>query len=305
MSRSILIFKKFLYAWIEKNFMDGCSNYNTLTVRKSCRSKKQARDRFEQFNFPHARGEIFFNPLRAFEFVKKYGFPVVVKPNVSGYSRGSHFPITNYKELLKACIAVKIWWPSSVIEEYLLGENYRVVVIEGEIMSVIRRTPPFVVGDGVSDIGALIEQENATREQMQLLPTMHKLSPSKAQKYLRKSELTLQSVPKKEQTIYLHNKVALASGGVIFTEDKSTIGEKNKQLFQDILKAFDANILGIDIIMERGISEDYDTQKSICLEVNSRPYLKMHNYPRNGVKEDLSAYFEKLDRLEVNDGDIF
>ena len=64
--------KKFIYQWIEKQFMDGCSHYNSLSVRKSCRSKQQARKIFNLLNIPHANGKVFFNPFKAldFEFVK-------------------------------------------------------------------------------------------------------------------------------------------------------------------------------------------------------------------------------------------
>ena len=77
--------------------MGGCSNYNSLEVRKSCRSKEQARDKFQQGNIPYAKGLIFFNPFAAIRFAKEHGFPLVIKPNVSGFSRGSHFPIRNEK----------------------------------------------------------------------------------------------------------------------------------------------------------------------------------------------------------------
>jgi len=43
---------------------------------------------FEQHDFPHAKGDIFYSPFKAISFAKEHGFPLVVKPNVSGYSRG-------------------------------------------------------------------------------------------------------------------------------------------------------------------------------------------------------------------------
>ncbi len=170
--------KKWLYSWIEKTFMDGCSNYNSLKVRKSCRSKLQARSKFEQHNIPHAKGRLFIAPWTAHQFAKQHGFPLVIKPNVSGYSRGSHFPITNYKQLWKAALLVKVWWPTSIVEQYLKGKNYRVVVIDGKIMSVIQRYAAFVTGDGEHNVALLIEQENATRKTMGLYPTMYPIASS-------------------------------------------------------------------------------------------------------------------------------
>jgi D-alanine-D-alanine ligase-like ATP-grasp enzyme len=144
--------RRALYSWVDRKFLGGCSNYNSLATRKSCRSKKQAREAFFDNDIPHARGEIFYGLLAPFRFARKHGFPLVVKPNVSGFSRGSHFPITTNGQLLKAALLAKIWWPSSVVEQYLEGRNYRIVVVKGQIMSVIRRYAPFIVGDGQSTI---------------------------------------------------------------------------------------------------------------------------------------------------------
>ena len=71
-----------------------------------------------------------------------------------------------------------------------------------------------------------------------------------------------------------------------------------------ILDLFDANILGIDVIFERGIEEEFDAQKCIFLEVNSRPYIKMHEYPRHGKKDDLSSELEQLSELVIDQADV-
>lgn len=299
-------FKKILYAWISKKFMGGCSNYNDLNVRKSCRSKAQARAVFAAGNIPHAQGLIFLNPFSAIKFAKKFGFPLVIKPNVSGFSRGSFFPIKNYKELLQAILLAKLWWPYTVIEEYLHGENYRVVVANGKIMSVLQRYAPFVKGDGRSTIAQLIDIENAIREKMKLYPCNSPLQKGRqTQTFLAKSAYSLSTVPALDKQVLLFYRISLAPGGVVEVIEKSTIPAVNKTLFADVLKCFDANILGIDVILEKGITTDYRQQKCIFLEVNSRPYLKMHAFPRYGQAEDLSAYFEQLDQLNIEQSDTY
>ncbi len=298
--------KQRIYSWIDKNFLGGCSNYNSLVTRKSCRSKEQARDMFAKNDIPHAKGAIFYGPFTPFSFVKKHGFPVVVKPNVSGFSRGSHFPITSYYGLLKAIILVKIWWPSSVIETYLKGKNYRIVMVREGIMSVIRRYPPFVVGDGKSSIGELIDKENRIREIMKLGPVIHPIPKNGGtSRFLKKQGLDFASIPAKEEQITLYNRISLAPGGVVETLDRSTVHKKNKALFEKILPLFNANILGVDAIFEKGIETPYTEQRVIFLEVNSRPYLKMHDFPRFGEKQDLEHFYEGLNQLAIAQKDIF
>lgn len=302
----MLALKRRMYAAISKKYMNDCSSYNSLEVRRGCRSKKQARATFAAHNVPHAKGKIIFGPLAAHNFVKEHGFPVVIKPNVSGFSRGSYFPITNYKELYKALLLAKIWWPTTVIEQYLEGKNYRVVVIEGEIMSAIERFPPTVVGNGKDSIRALAKTENAIREEMGLFPTIYPIKETEQTiSHLAKQGLTFDSVPEENEKITLFYRIALAPGGTINTIDKTTIAPENEALFLNVLKMFNANILGIDVIMDQGLDIPHDQQKCILLEVNSRPYLKMHDVPRQGEREDLAPYYQKLEDLNITQSDTF
>jgi len=302
----MLTINRLVYKWIDSRFLGGCSSYNSLDIRKSCRSKLQARTVFATHNIPHAKGETFFSPFKAVRFARTHGFPLVVKPNVSGFSRGSHFPLTNYKELLLAMFWAKMWWPVSVVEQYLEGKNYRIVVVKEGIMSVIRRYPPFVDGDGKSSISSLIDRENELRKSMDLYPVIHPIPKDrKIVRYLKKKNLTLNSIPVEGERVQLFNRISLAPGGVIETIDKTSLPGDNRELFEGILEHFSANILGIDAIFEKGIDQSYRQQKTILLEVNSRPYLKMHDVPRYGGREDLKPYYDRLNSLAVKKQDIF
>ncbi len=298
--------KALIYAWISEKYMNGCSNYNSLEVRKSCRSKAQGREVFARNNVPHAKGMIFVWPTAAIKFAKENGFPLVIKPNVSGYSRGSYFPINNYKELWRAIFLAKIWWPTTVIEQYLQGANYRVLGTDSKLISVIRRYPPYVTGNGQDTIAALMDAENAIRKEMELHPVIFPLEKSEQViRHLQKQGLTLESVPDAGQDVELFHRVALAPGGIVEIIDQTTIPEENKELFYSVVKMFGANVFGIDVIFEKDITVSHKEQKCIFIEVNSRPYMKMHHYPRYGKAEDLTSALSELDALEIADRDIF
>lgn len=298
--------KSLIYRWISRKYMAGCSNYNSLQVRKASRSKKQAREMFVSNDIPCAKGTLFYNPFTAYRFARTHGFPLCIKPNVSGFSRGSHFPINNYRQLWKAAILVKIWWPGSIVEQYLLGANYRVLATDDKLISVIRRYPPFVDGNGRDSIDKLIDQENATRAQMGLHPTIYPISKSAAVvSHLKKQGKTLEDIPAEGERVYTFNRVALAPGGVVEIIDQATIPEANKALFKKIVTLFDARLFGIDVIFEKGIETDYQEQKCIFLEVNSRPYTRMHSFPRYGQAEKLDDFYHEMDSLLVTDSDTF
>ncbi|MDA7970361.1 MAG: cyanophycin synthetase [Gammaproteobacteria bacterium] len=298
--------KALLYAWISKRYMRDCTSYNSLEVRKNCRSKAQARAVFAQHGVPHARGMVFFLPWRVGRVVREHGFPLVVKPNVSGYSRGSYFPVRTRAELWRGILLAKAWWPTTVVEQYLSGANYRVLCTGEKLLSVIRRYPPFVTGNGADSIGDLIDRENHVRADMKLHPVMHPIAKSaQVLAHLKKSGRTLATVPADGEYVELFHRVALAPGGVVETIDKSAVAADNAELCMRVVQMFGANLLGIDVIFEKGIERSHKTQRCIFIEVNSRPYAKMHDYPRYGKAEDLSAHYAELDRLQIADADIF
>ncbi len=298
--------KALLYRWISDRYMHGCTRYNTLAVRKGCRSKAQARAVFARNGVPHARGMIFLLPWKVRGFVREHGFPLVVKPNVSGYSRGSYFPIRSFPELWRGIFRAKAWWPTTVLEQYLAGANYRALCTGEGLVSVIRRYPPFVTGNGKDNIGALIDEENRIRAAMNLHPTIFPIAKGGVvAAHMKKHNLTLDSVPEEGRRVELFHRVALAPGGVVETIDQNTIPDDNKALLTAIVRMFGANLLGIDVIFEKGIEVSHKAQKCIFIEVNSRPYAKMHDFPRYGKVEDLSAHYAELEKLDIPDRDIF
>ena len=119
------------------------------------------------------------------------------------------------------------------------------------------------------------------------------------------SGLTLTSVPDNEQQIELFYRISLAPGGVVETIQRDLIPSYNHELFAKVLNLFDAEILGIDVIMEQGIEHDARKQKLIFLEVNSRPYLNMHNYPRYGEADDLSEHLGLISVAPDQQADTF
>ena len=88
-------------------------------------------------------------------------FPVVIKPNSSFRSRGVQTDIRTPEELAM-CLARHIAerYRDVVVEEHKPGAPLRILMLDGEIVDMVRWTPVCVHGDGRSTVRQLISRRN-------------------------------------------------------------------------------------------------------------------------------------------------
>ncbi len=154
--------------------------------------------------------------------------------------------------------------------------------------------------DGCSNFNSL-----ATRQLCRSKHLARTTTDGATTRYLAKNGKTLLTIPDVGETVRLHHRIALAAGGVVENINQKTIPQENIELFLKIPNLLQANLLGIDAIFTEGIEVSWCDQQVIFLEINSRPYLKMHEYPRYGAKDDLHSSLKKLATLAIDDKDIF
>ena len=92
--------------------------------------------------------------------------PAIVKPLNSYKSIGVTLNITTKEKLHDALEIAFQESPTAIIQEQVQGEEYRFTVLEGKVVSVLRRERPQVVGDGIQSICQLVRQENELRKTM-------------------------------------------------------------------------------------------------------------------------------------------
>lgn len=96
------------------------------------------------------------NSAGAFQFLSDQANSCVVKPCVGYSGLGVTTHITNRDELEKAIALASLYHDDLMIEEQIVGENYRILVYKGRILHAVRRTGDYVVGDGVSTLQQLL-----------------------------------------------------------------------------------------------------------------------------------------------------
>ena len=222
---------------------------------------------------------------KAREYVRQQSDPVVVKPcsSTSG-GDGIGIAVSSPWEFAKAFARALCYSKSIMIEQYIEGENFRLTVLGGELITAIRRLPAHVTGDGTSSIGELVDAKNnayaSTTAETRLI---HPISiDADVRNRLKGDGLTMRSVPKSGHVIYLRKISNASQGGEIQdVTDQCHLDYKN--LAVSAAKIMGASLAGVDIIA-RDITVPFRAGNAVINEVNTTPGLSIVREPdRFGV----------------------
>jgi cyanophycin synthetase len=88
----------------------------------------------------------------------------VVKPaGGTGSGEGVTCKVSDEQQLRRAVLRAARWSQTCLLEQEVPGLVYRVLILDGEVIDIIRRRPPCVVGDGRSTVAGLVGAENRRR----------------------------------------------------------------------------------------------------------------------------------------------
>ncbi|MGH7882709.1 MAG: hypothetical protein ACREN8_07360 [Candidatus Dormibacteraceae bacterium] len=156
----------------------------------------------------------------------------------------------------------------AVVEEAVALPDYRLIVLQGQLISAYLRTPLSVVGDGVKTIADLIIELQGTFEQAGRRTKIDK-DDKRIIFRLRRGGLDLSSVPLAKQVVQLLDISNLSAGGTALdvTED---VAPRWRQLSVDIAQYLGLNFCGVDLACPDITT---NTGEYYVLEVNSSPGL--------------------------------
>ena len=158
--------------------------------------------------------------------------------------------------------------PKVIGEEFIEGENYRLLVVGDSVVGVVRRKSAFVVGNGKDNIKKLIEEKNILRKQNILKPI---LIDNEVKLRLENLKINIRYVPKDGEEVVLRYNCNLTTGGTTH-ECASETHQYYKDLAVNAVKAIGTQFGGVDII-----TPDI-TQPVKCgvNEINYNPGLRLH-----------------------------
>lgn len=156
-------------------------------------------------------------------------------------------------------------------EEFVPGQNYRFLVLDNEVIAVVRRKSAHVIGNGKSTIKELIDIENKKRKERILKPI---LIDNEVNTKLQNDGLSMKYVPKENEEVILRYNCNLTTGGT--TEECSKeVNPYYKDIAISSVKALGLKFGGVDMIAE-DIS-NISKEKRFCInEVNYNPGLRLH-----------------------------
>ena len=256
---------------------------NPIASADIAKDKGYAKFFMKKKSYPVAEGGTFFSKEwgeaikrqrgipEALKYAKKLGYPVIVKPN--SQSQGVKVSLVcNRGELEKALKEIFKIDRIAIVERYLPGRDYRIVVLDNEIISAYERVPLSVVGDGKSTILKLLQnkQEEFVRKGRD---TKINFSDLRIKNKLKKQNLKYSSILQKTKTIFLLDNANLSTGGDSVDVTRA-MHPGFRKIAIDLTKDMGLRIAGVDIMVRRGdIAQNPKNSNFYVIEINAAPGL--------------------------------
>lgn len=264
----------------------------SISPNTKCVSADIASDKFltkellRAQNIPVAKGSKVKNIINLLQSAEEIGYPVVLKPQYGNKGKGVILNIKNEIELLNSYKKLKDKFKDIIIEKYHIGKDFRVCVVNYKVVAVSLRIPPFVVGDGSSNIFELINKlnEDPLRGEDHEKPLTKIKLDEEVLGCISEQGRALMEVLDKGEILYLRKNANLSTGGeaVDYTDE---ICSENINICIRAAKALNLDICGIDVCIEDISRSLYNN--GVVMEVNAAPGLRMHLNPSKGKSRNI------------------
>ncbi len=205
----------------------------------------------------------------AFEYIAdSLHYPVYVKP-VAGSKGGDVYRVENNAELQEIFdIYDEKKIRLAVVEQAIPLPDYRIVMLDGDLISAYQRIPLAVQGNGIDSVERLLEklQKNyeAQGRDTRLTPEDPRII-----RYLGQKSLSMQHIPANGTRLTLASVSNLSAGGTSL-DVSDTIAPQWLELSKKIAKGMNLRLCGVDLACADIASND---AAYAVLEVNAAPGL--------------------------------
>jgi cyanophycin synthetase len=221
--------------------------------------------------------------------ISRVGFPLVFKPLDGNHGKGASINVKTKEEALVAFEHAKKYSRKIIVEKFISGFDFRILVINHRFIAAALREPAHVIGDGVSTIAQLIEIENQDeRRGYGHENVLTEISIDReTHDELSKLNYTLETILEKGKVCHLKGTANLSTGGTS-TDVTDIVHPNNIFIFERISRVIGLDICGIDV-MANNLNEPLEVTGGVVLEVNAAPGFRMHLAPANGLPRNVAA----------------
>jgi cyanophycin synthetase len=233
---------------------------------------------------PVPRGEVTRNLDTALRVAARLGYPVVLKPLDGNHGRGVCTNLTTADEL-RACYpgsAAESRTGAVIVEQYITGKDYRILVINKRVVAVAERVPAHVVGDGEHTVRELIDVANTDPRRgigHEKILTRIPVN-TQTEQTLAGQGLALEDVPAAGVHVPLQQTGNMSTGGTSI-DRTDEIHPDNLAVARQAAMAVGLDVAGIDLLCP-DISQSVRETGGAVVEVNAGPGFRMHTHPTEG-----------------------
>ncbi len=231
---------------------------------------------------PVPQGRSVSDPEDAWAAACEIGLPVVVKPKDGNQGKGVTVNITTQEHLVKAFATAKEFRDDILVERYMPGNDFRLLVVGDKLVAAARRDPPKVVGDGEHTIAELVAQVNLDPRR----GSGHSTSLTKiriddiAHVCLANQGFKADDIPALGQRVNLRNNANLSTGGSA-TDVTDDVHPDVAARAVAAAHMVGLDVCGVDVVCD-SILRPIEEQGGGVVEVNAAPGLRMHLSPSFG-----------------------
>ena len=255
----------------------------TGAVAEAIASDKQlTRKMLKAVGVPVADGRVVTDAEDAWAAAEELGGPVVVKPLDGNHGRGVATNLTTREQVLAAFEAAITQGSAVVVEQYIPGDDYRMLVVGNQLVAAARREPAQVIGDGILTVAELVSEVNKDPLRSDGHATV--LSVIKidtiARAVLAEQGFTPESVVPAGVKVLIRRNANLSTGGTA-TDVTDEVHPEIVRRTVDAVRMVGLDIAGVDVVAQ-DITRPLREQGGAVIEVNAGPGLRMHLRPSHG-----------------------
>jgi cyanophycin synthetase len=264
-----------------------CKTSN-IAVDIAC-NKEDTKCMLDAASIPVAKGDICVDEEDLENTIKRIGYPIVIKPLDGNHGKGASINVNTWEDAVAGLAFAKKYSRRVIVERFITGFDFRVLVIDNKVVAAAQRVPAHVKGDGKNTIQYLIDEENKDpRRGYGHENVLTEISVDRdTLDLLSKKDYTLETVPAKDEIVYLKSTANLSTGGTSI-DVTDMMHPENIFLAERIARVIGLDVCGIDI-MAKNLTQPLKENGGVILEVNAAPGFRMHLAPSEGLPRNVAA----------------